>query len=134
MHNKAVYTVLLSSPLRMEHVLKRWFYYDACRFMALIRGDHFQHAFSMSTIHGTMYTSQNHALRDVGSRRVTAPARFTLALFRRRGDYSRGDIFRRRLPAGTARLSVGALPMSTTIPRHRCPQTDATEKLWANYT
>jgi len=61
----------------------------------------------------------SHQKRHIGSREVTAPARFTLALLRRGGeDYSRGDKFRRRLPAGTARLSVGSLP----IPSRPCQQ------------
>jgi len=50
-----------------------------------------------------------------------------------RGGLFTGDVFGRRLPPGTARLSVGAQPTSTTVPQHHCPQTDATDTRSANY-
>jgi len=85
--------------------------------VTLTNHHHLQHhprSQSTPTIQARFWLAQSHG-----------DGSFTLALFRRRTDYSRGDIFRRRLPPATARLSVGARPMSTARPR----QTDGTEKL-----
>jgi len=61
------------------------------------------------TVSTVVKTSQNQL--------ACVEARFMLALIHWRGeggvegkDYSWGDVFRRRLPVGTARLSVGSLP------------------------
>jgi len=78
-----------------------------------------------------IFTIQNRCSRDFGSRRVTAPGTFHAGI-NPQGDYSRGDIFRRRLPAVTARISVGALSRRTvnnrTARRRETEQTDDADR------